>query len=59
MSTGDGFGFFAKYYEANKIDDDTTVEHVARIGKKKYLYKPYFSPHKTLQAITSTQEGAG
>jgi hypothetical protein len=38
MSTGDGFGFFAKYYEANKTDNDTTVAHVARRGKKKYLY---------------------
>ena len=30
MSPADGFRFFAKYYEANKTDDDTTVEHVAR-----------------------------
>ena len=41
MSTGDGFRFFAKYYKANKTDDDNddaTVEHLARREKKKYLY---------------------
>jgi len=50
MSTGDGFRFFAKYYEANKTDktddvDNTTVGHVARREKK--FFAKYYEANKT------------